>query len=48
MIGRGKKLEDLYVLDTQTLDMGLVNTHSITHVNTVSVFVQTWHNLCFL
>ena len=40
MIGKGKKLEDLYVFDTH--DVNMSSNVSVTHVNTISA--KLWHN----
>ena len=38
-IGKSKKLQDLYVLDTNNKEIELLNTQSIIHANNMSVQV---------
>ena len=42
MIGKGKRIEDLYVLDTRKPYSDLIHVHPIIHSHNVSVY--TWHN----
>lgn len=42
MIGRGDKLEDLYVLHMDNLDVAHVTESFSAHVSSIST--QTWHN----
>lgn len=41
MIGKGEKLEDLYVLDVDKLDVAPMSESFLVAVNIISV--QTWH-----
>lgn len=42
MIGKGDKLEDLYVLDANSSNGSLLNVQSVAYVNKVSI--QLWYN----